>query len=372
MIRLLLAIGAGVCLLGGLGRAEEWRLFIGTYTTKDNNSQGIYTAKLDTAGQLSPVTAAGTARNPSFLAISPNGKHLYAALENKDGHVQSFAIKPDGTLAEVNQQPTGGAGTAYVGVDAIGAHVLAANYNSGSVASFPLAENGGLREKSSLIVFEGSGPNPKRQKSPHAHSIYAAPGNKIVYACDLGTDHVWIFDFDAASGVLKYASPPSASVPPGSGPRHLAIHSNDKWLYVLNEMGCSVTTFVRDVDTGGLNAQGTLSTLPEGTPAEGNLSAEIFCHPTGRWLYASNRGHNSITVFAIDPASGKLAWIENVPAQVDTPRSFAIDPTGAWIVAAGQKSNSLALLKLDPATGKLTDSTQRAEVPAPVCVTFAK
>ena len=345
--------------------------YIGTYT-KPGKSEGVYVSRLDTGtGKLGAVELAGKAASPSFVALSPDGKHLYAAIEDGGGSVGAFAVGAGGKLTALNQQPAGGGGTCHIWVDATGRNVLAANYGGGSIVCFKTNADGSLGARSAFVQFEGTGPDKRRQEKPHAHAIYTDPANQFVYACDLGTDSVWTFRFDAEKGTLTPAEPAAAKVPPGGGPRHLAIHPNGKFAYVNNEMTLSVTAFSRDPASGALTAMHTLPTLPEGTPTAGVSTAEIFCHPTGKWLYASNRGHDSIAVYAI-AADGKLAWIETAPAQVKVPRGFGIDPTGKWLVAAGQGDDKIAVLKIDPATGKLTPNGSTAEVGAPVCILFGR
>ena len=345
--------------------------YIGTYT-KPAKSEGVYVSKLDTdTGKLGPVELAGKAASPSYVALSPDGKFLYAAVESGKGAVAAFAVGADKKLTTLNEQPAGGDGTCHIWVDATGKNVLAANYGGGSIVGFRANADGSLGERSFFQQYEGTGPDKARQEKPHAHAIYTDSTNQFAYACDLGTDNVWTYRFDAAKGALKAAEPASAKVPPGAGPRHLAIHPNGRFAYANNEMGLSVTAFTRDTTTGALASVQNLSTLPEGTATKGVSTAEIFCHPTGKWLYASNRGHNSIAVYAI-AADGKLTWIETAPAGVKVPRGFGIDPTGKWLVAAGQEDDKIAVLKIDPATGKLTPNGSTAEVGAPVCILFAQ
>ncbi len=345
--------------------------YIGTYT-KPGKSEGVYVSKLDTdTGKLGSVELAGKAPSPSYVALSPDGKFLYAAVESGKGSVASFAVGAGGKLTALNEQPAGGDGTCHIWVDATGKTVLAANYGGGSIVGYRTNADGSLGERSAFVQFEGTGPDKARQEKPHGHGIYTDASNQFVYACDLGTDNVWTFLFDAAKGTLKPAEPASAKVPAGAGPRHLAIHPNGRFAYANNEMGLSVTAFNRDTKTAALTPVQTLSTLPEGTPTKGVSTAEIFCHPSGKWLYASNRGHDSIAVYAI-AADGKLTWIETAPAGVKVPRGFGIDPTGKWLVAAGQEDDKIAVLKIDPTTGKLTPNGSTAEVGAPVCILFQR
>ena len=330
-------------------------------------SEGIYRGGIDTdTGKLDPLTPAGAAKYPNFLALSPDGKFLYATL---DAAVEAFAVQPDGALRPLDKELSGGAGACHVSVDETGRHVFVANYDGGCIACFGTNPDGSLGERTALMPFTGSGPDPKRQTKPYAHSVYPDPANKFVYACDLGTDHVWIFKFDAARGTLVPNDPPSAKVPPGSGPRHLAFHPNGKFVYVANEMGHSVTVFSRDAGSGALTALQTVSTLSLETPIQGVTTAEIACPAPGKWLYVSNRGCDTISVFSIAP-DGKLTLVQSASSVAQMPRRFAIDPTGRWLIAAGQKDNRIAVLKIDPATGRLTPTDQVAEVASPICVLF--
>jgi 6-phosphogluconolactonase len=351
-------------------QAADATFYIGTYT-KPGKSQGIYVGTLNTeTGKLGPLKLAAETKNPSFVALSPNGKYLYACGEGGGGGLAAFAVQPDGTLKPLNQGDTGGAGACHVTVDATGGTVLAANYGGGSIAAFPTKPDGSLGDRSAFVQYTGSGPNPKRQKEPHAHSIYTDAANKFVYSPDLGTDNVWIFKLDPAKGTLTATEPPSGKVPPGSGPRHFAIHPNGKLAFANNEMTLTATAFKRDESTGALTAIETVSTLPEGTQIDGFSTAEIFCHPTGKWLYVSNRTHDTIAVFSI-AADGKLKLIENAPAGVKVPRGFGLDPSGKWLITGGQNDDRIAVHKIDPATGKLTLTSETAEVGSPVCVLFA-
>ena len=369
-MKLLLPIIASTAFASAASAADA-PFYIGTYT-KPGGSEGIYAATLDTeTGKLGPVKLAGKAASPSYLAMSPDGKFLYAAIEDGEGAVAAFAVGAGAKLTALNQKPSGGSGTCHISTDATGRTVLAANYGGGNIAGFRVKDDGSLGERSAFVQYEGTGPNKERQEKPHAHSIATDPANKLVYSCDLGTDHIWIFQFDPKTGTLTPNNPASDKVPPGAGPRHFAIHPNGRFAYVNNEMGLSVTAFTRDAANGALTAIQTLPSLPAGTPPEGVSTAEAFCHPTGKWLYVSNRGHNTIAVYAI-AEDGKLTWIENANAQVKVPRGFAIDPSGKWLIAAGQEDNKLAVLKIDATTGHLTPAGSTAEVSMPVCILFAR
>lgn len=359
-----------LAMLSASAFAADATFYLGTYT-KPGKSQGIYVGTLDTTtGKLGPLELAGEVKSPSFVALSPDGRFLYAAMESGGGSVGAFAVGAEGKLTALNEQPSGGGGACHVWVDATGKNVFVANYGGGNIAAFQTKADGALGERTAFVQFTGSGPNLKRQEKPHGHAIYTDATNKFVYACDLGTDKVWIFKFDASKGTLTPAEPVFGQVPPGGGPRHLALHPNGRFAYANNELTMSVTAFARNETTGALTALHTLPTLPEGASAQGASTAEIFCHPSGKWLYVSNRGHDSIATYAIG-ADGKLSWIEAAPAQVKVPRGFGIDPSGQWLIAAGQNDDKIAVLKIDAATGKLSPTDQTAEVGSPVCVLFA-
>ena len=349
--------------------ADTAEFYIGTYT-KPGGSLGIYRGTVDLkSGALSTPVLAGEAKSPSFLAVHPNAKFLYAAIESGGGTVGAFAIEKDGSLRRLNDESTKGAGNCHVTVHPGGKHVLAANYGGGSIAALPIREDGSVAPASAFIQHTGSGPNPSRQKEPHAHSIYVS--GDFAYACDLGTDDVFVYRFDATKGTLTPNDPPSGKLPPGSGPRHLAFHPKGGFAYVCDEITSAVSALAHDAKKGTLTAIQTLSTLPDGyADARKNSTAEIFCHPNGRFVYVSNRGHDSIAVFAIG-GDGKLTNVQIAPAGVKVPRGFALSPDGGWLVAAGQDSNSLASHKVDPMTGKLTPASQVNGVGAPVCVVFA-
>ena len=348
--------------------ADSVDFYIGTYT-KPGGSLGIYRGSLNPeSGELKMPVLAGEAKSPSFLALHPNGKFLYAAMEQGGGAIGAFAIEKDGSLRRLNEDSTKGAGNCHVAVDPSGKNVLGANYGSGSVACLPIREDGSVAPASAFIQHAGKSVNAGRQAEPHAHSAYFNGG--FAYVCDLGTDDIFAYRFDAAKGSLTPNDPPSGKVPPGSGPRHLAFHPKGGFAYVNDEMTSSVTVFAHDAEKGTLTALQTLSTLPPGVAgAEKNSTAEIFCHPNGRFVYVSNRGHDSIAVFAIG-ADGKLTSVEVAPARVKVPRGFGISPDGRWLVAAGQNSDSLAAHRIDPETGKLTPAGEVSGVGSPVCVVF--
>jgi 6-phosphogluconolactonase len=354
--------------------AGVFTVYVGTYT--GNESKGIYAFELDPGtGKTGPVRLVAETENPSFLALHPDGQHLYAVNETssfngeKGGGLSAFKITGDGSLAALNQKSTKGGAPCHLSIAPDGGSALVANYGGGSVISYRLETGGRLGEEGSFIQHHGSSVNEQRQEGPHAHGIYLAPGGKFALVPDLGLDRVLVYEFDGSNGRLSAAAQPSASVAPGSGPRHLAIHPNAKFVFVLNELSSTVTTFMFDPDTGAMKALGTVSTLPD--RFEGNSTAEIFVHPNGRFVYASNRGHDSIAVFGIEETSGKLTLVEHEPTGGRTPRNFNIDPSGRWLLAANQNSGTVSVFKIDPQSGKLSRHGEQVKVPTPVCLVFS-
>ncbi|MGV3616503.1 MAG: lactonase family protein [Fimbriimonas sp.] len=351
------------------GPVPEVDMFVGTYTSP-TGSKGIYRAKLNVeTGAISSPELAVEAANPSFLALHPQGRFLYAVHETDDGRVSAYAIGDGRALRHLNTVPTDGAHPCHLSVDRQGKNVFVAAYSGGSLAVVPLRADGSLGPLSGLIMNTGSGPDRNRQNEPHMHAVYPDPENRFVYACDLGTDEVLAFRYDAEKGVLAACDPRSAKVPAGAGARHLAMHPSGRLAFVNNEMGNSVTVFRRDPETGTMQPVQTVSTLPEG--ATGSATAEIECHPNGRWLYVSNRGHDSIAGYHIGD-DGTLKAMEVQPLGVKTPRSFAIDSSGKWMVVAGQNSNNLESFRIDTRTGQLMPTGLKASIGSPVCVVFDK
>ena len=352
-------------------------MFIGTYTGEKTKSQGIYALRMDPGtGALSEPVLAGEAKNPSFLALHPSRRFLYAACEvwdagGKGGGVGAFAVDPAGTgeLSPLNHESSGGAGPCYVAVDPSGKVALVANYGGGTVASLPIDPDGRLRPAASAIQHEGKGPNPRRQEKPHAHSINVDPTGKYALACDLGTDEVRVYKLDAATGALAPHDPPAAKTAPGSGPRHLAFHPNAKFAFVINELANTVTAFAWDGQRGTLSEIQTIGTLPDGF-AGNNTTAEVAVHPSGKFLYGSNRGHDSIAIFQVDSASGRLTARGHQSTQGKSPRHFAVDPSGAFLVAANQGTDNLVVFRIDPSSGALSPTGATATVGSPVCVRF--
>ncbi|MCP5557719.1 MAG: lactonase family protein [Verrucomicrobiaceae bacterium] len=256
-------------------------------------------------------------------------------------------------------------------VDHAGKLAAIANYGSGSCASYAIQDDGSLAEAASFFQHEGSGSNPKRQAGPHAHSVNFSPDNRLAFVCDLGLDKVLVYKIDPATGKMEPNNPAFANLAPGSGPRHLAIHPSGKFIFVNNEMAMTETVFSYDAEKGVLTEVQTVSTLPpedQGKP--GYSTAESVTHPNGKFVYVSNRTHDTIAVFQCDPETGKLTLIQNAHAEGQIPRNFCLDPTGKWMIVAHQNSNTVALFRVDPETGKLSFTGKKQPVGGCVCVRF--
>jgi len=355
---------------------DEYFVYIGTYTKGD--SEGIYAYRFDAAsGQLSSLGAVAKLREPSFLAIHPNNRFLYAVSESddfdaeKNGSVSGFEIDSEsGGLTAMNTVSSKGAWPCHLNIDQTGKTLAVANYRSGTVATISLDADGKLGSGGAAIQNSGSSVHP-RQQTPHAHSVDFSPDNRYLISADLGTDQVDVFRVDTESAALKANDPAFAKVNPGSGPRHFAFHPNSKYGYVINEIQSTVTAFDWDSEQGSLTEIQTISTLPEDFTEE-STTAEVAIHPSGKFLYGSNRGHDSISVFAIDESSGKLTATERTSTQGKKPRSFSIDPTGQFLFAVNQDTDSLVLFRIDQQTGRLTQEGESLQVPSPVCVKFVK
>lgn len=375
---ILAAMVSQVCAADTPAASEGTELvYVGTYTGP--MSRGIYAYRLDLAsGRCAPLGVAAEVKSPSFLAVHPSRKFLYSVNEISDldgkptGGVSAFAIDPaSGKLTLLNQQSSQGAGPCHLVVDKTGQSVLVANYGGGTVAALPIDADGKLRPAASAIQHKGSSVNPARQEAPHAHSINLDPGNRFAVAADLGLDKVLVYRFEPAASKLVPNDPPAATLKPGSGPRHFAFHPSAKFGYVINEILCTLTAFAYDDQHGRLTELETISTLPEGEKLKPEYStAEVQVHPSGKFVYGSNRGHDSITVFAVDEARGTLRWVENKSTQGKTPRGFGIDPSGRYLLAANQDSHTIKVFRIDQSTGRLTATGETLEVGSPVCVKF--
>jgi 6-phosphogluconolactonase len=356
--------------------AETIRIYVGTYTTGD--SKGIYLCEMDMeTGMLTCLDHTSGAVNPSFLELDPQGRRLYAVSEIGDwngeetGGVYAYAIDPGtGKLTYLNAQSSEGQGPCHVSVHESGRYVLVANYVEGSVAALPVLSDGSLGKATAAVRHEGSSVNPERQTKPYAHMIITDPQSRHVYVPDLGTDKIMIYRLDLEKGTLLPNDPPSASVTPGSGPRHLVFHPALPFAYLINEMGSVITVFSHDAASGGLETIQNISTLPPDFHGV-NHTADIHITGSGQYLYGSNRGHDSLTMFRIDQRSGMLWLIGHESTQGDTPRNFYIDPTDTFLLAANMRSDAIVTFRIDHKTGRLISTGHSVRIPAPVCLKSA-
>lgn len=373
LTRSLLMVSFVMLVISSTASAESLRFYIGTYTKGE--SKGIYQSTLDTAtGKLSTPKLVAETPDPSFLALSKDGKTLVAVNElseykgEKSGSVTSFSVTEDGKLTSLSTQSTHGGWPCHLEISPNGRRVYVANYGGGNLAVLPLRKTGKLGQ-ASMIQHEGKSVNPNRQESPHAHAVYTDPSGKYVLAADLGIDQVLVYQWDKEKKTLVANDPAHVKITPGSGPRHLAFNKNGKRVYVLNEILSTIELHQFSAD-GKLTKVQSVSTLP--ADFSGNSStAEIHMHASGKWLYSSNRGHNSIAIFKVNAKSGELTLIDNQSTEGETPRQFMIDPTGQYLLAANQGTSNIAVLKIDQKTGKLSSTGQQINVPMPVCVLFA-
>ncbi|RMF04192.1 MAG: lactonase family protein [Chloroflexi bacterium] len=353
-------------------------VYIGTYTQPlphvAGRGEGIYACRFNPAdGSLSrPVLASDAAVSPSYLAVAPNRRTLYAVQETDEGHnpaVFAFAIEPDGGLRYLNHQPAHGGLPCHVSVDSTGRFVLAANYGAGSVVVFPVDDDGRMRPATDVVRHSGSGPNPARQEGPHAHQAAFGPENNVVFVPDLGLDKIMAYRLNAESGQLVPHDPPFCPVHPGAGPRHVAFHPGGRFAFGINELDATVIVFAhRD---GTLTPGHTATALPADFSGEPS-GAAIRVSPDGRFVYAANRGHDSIAIFAFDEATATLTPLGHRATQGQTPRDFAIDPAGAFLLAANQDSDTIVTFHINRQTGALNATGHVTRVPNPVCVVFVR
>ena len=362
----------------GAAQAERYRVFVGTYTGGDSISKGVYSCEFDAeTGKLSEPVLAAELINPSFLAIHPSGKYLYAVNEVSEGPgrgngaVTALTINADGTLTKINHQASEGGAPCHCNVDSTGTNLLIANYGGGNVAVYPISEDGSLKPVSCNIQHEGSSVDKSRQGAPHAHSINISSDNKFAYAADLGLDKIMIYKLDAEAHTLTPASQPAALVTPGGGPRHFAIHPSSKFAYTNNEITMVVTGFSRNPEDGSLKAIQEISTIPAGFDGR-KSTAECLVHPSGKFLYVSTRGHETITAFMIDQETGLLTYVENEPTGGKEPRNFFIDPSGKWLLAENQNSDTVYVFSIDQQTGALKPTGDFVTVGRPVCIRMVK
>jgi 6-phosphogluconolactonase len=361
--------------------SHDYYVYVGTYTNGD--SKGIYLYRFDEkTGQLTSGGLAAESSNPSFVITDPTHRYLYAVNEMADrdpnaprggfhkGSISSYAIDPKtGALKFLNSVSSGGSGPCHLVIDKLGKILFVANYGSGSVASYAILKDGSIGAMTWFDQHHGSSANPKRQEGPHAHEVVISPDNRFLFVPDLGLDHILIYRIDEAKRTFSANDPAYVAVNPGLGPRHFAFAPDGKFAYAVCEMGSSVVAFSYNRQTGALTVIQTISTLPSGYSGQ-DASAEIQIDKSGRFLYASNRGQNTITEFQIDKTTGKLTPVQNISTEGKTPRNFVIDPSGKYLIAANQDSNNMVVFTIDPASGHLTPANQNIELGAPVCLTF--
>ena len=348
-------------------RGENLFVYFGTHVA--GPGKGFSLAHFDTTtGALSKPEFLLEAPAPAYFIIAPDGKHLYTC--NSTGFVSAYAIdRATARLTLLNQVPSGGGDPSYISLDRTGQYVFVANYDGGNIATWRLRPDGGIGERTAFVQHTGHGVNPQRQSHAFAHSIHVDLTNRFVLVADLGLDELFVYKFDAKTGSLTPNDPPFATVKPGSGARHMVFYPNGRWVYLITEMGSTIIQFDWDSTRGTLKELQTVSTLPPDFHGNSGCS-EITIHPNGKFLYASNRGHDSIAVFAIDAKSGRLTPVEYAPSGGKTPRNFALDRAGRWMLVTNHDSNVARVFRIDQATGKLTPVGSPVEVPYPFCPRF--
>jgi 6-phosphogluconolactonase len=375
---LLVSCSAGIAQERDMGSPDLYTVYVGTFPSP--KSKGIYMFRFDaSSGTASPrvATLAIEAPKPGSLKLHPNGQFLYSANETDEyegkpgGSASAYAIRKDGGLELLNMRASGGKGPCYVNVDPTGRSLLLAHYNGGCVSTFPLRKDGSLGEIASFIQHTGSSVDPIRQTHAYAHWIGTDFLNQHALVCDLGLDKIFIYPFDPTTAELGNSRVPFVSVRPGSGPRHLAFHPNGRWVYVINEMGNTMMVFDYDAQRGHMRQVQSISTLPAGFSGT-NTCAEVLVHPNGRFVYGSNRGHNSIVVYSVDLASGTLSLVQHQATGGMTPRGMALDPAGRWLVVGNQDSDNAFVFGVNRETGRLNSTDQMIEVGSPSCFVFAR
>jgi 6-phosphogluconolactonase len=366
--RFFIAAAALLCLLP-TAFSQDLTAYVGTYTR--GKSKGIYAWRFSpSTGKLSALGLMAETSNPSFLAVHPNRRYLYAVNENAEGSVSAFAIdSATGKLTFLNSASSRGNGPCHLAVDRSGKYLFVANYGSGSTTVLPVRDNGSLGEALAFVQHQGSSVNKQRQAGPHAHCVTQSPDGRYLLVEDLGLDQVLVYRFDTSKGTLTPNDPAFGTLAPGTGPRHLAFSNGARFAYVLGEMLSNITAFRYNASRGSLESFQTVSLLPADFHGN-NSGAEVAVHPNGKFLYGSNRGNDSIAVFTIDAAKGTLAPVDRVPTQGKTPRNFAIDPTGAYLFAANQDSDNVVLFRIDLRTGIPKATGDVLEAGSPVCLTF--
>lgn len=349
--------------------AGNYLVYVGTYTHEE--SKGIYAYRFNTSiGKLSNIGLVAEVTHPSFLAIHPNQKFLYAVSETDDGSLVSYAIDhATGKLTKLNSVSSKGGWPCHMSVDKTGSTLAVANYTTGNIAAFLIQPDGSLGEASAFDQHQPEKYKGQRQPGPLAHSADFSPNNRFLITSDKGVDKLFVYRFDPKNSSLTPNDPAFLRIDPASGPRHFAFHPNGRWAYGNNESASSLNVYSFDGAKGVLTKMQTVSTLPANHTGR-NSTAETEVHPSGKFVYVSNRGHNSIALFSVDQAKGTVTLVDHFPTQGNTPRNFAVDPTGQYILAANQRSDDIFVFRLDTETGRLTPTGEKATTDAPVCITY--
>jgi len=367
-VRVLFCASVAIALARG-APATDMFVYFGSHSS--GPGAGFSLARFDTAtGALSKPEFLLEAKEPAFFVISADGSRLYTCNSGTPGGLSSYSVEPHtGNLTLLNRVLAGGGDTSFVSLDKSGRHVLVANYDGGSVAVFALKSDGSIGDWTGFDQHKGRGVDPVRQTHAYAHAIVLDEANRFALVPDLGVDRLYVYKFDEATGALSPNAPPYISVAPGSGPRHVRFHPNGRWVYLINEIACTIEAFNWNPKAGTLDPIQTVSTLPPDYHGL-NACAELEIHPNGRFLYGANRGHDSIAVFAIDQGTGRLSLVELHPCGGRTPRNFAFDPTAKWIVLTNQDSSNAVVFQVDPNSGRLNQIGNPVPVPAPFCERF--
>ena len=350
---------------------QKIELYVGTYT-KGSPAEGIYYAELDLAtGKFDNLTLVARSENPGFVAIHPQNNWLYALQSGGCGKVKAFSINIETQQLELlNTQPSGGAGPCHISLDSEGKYLLVANYASGSVAVFPIKDDGSLAPVTAQIQHHGASVT-SRQQGPHAHSINLSPNNAYAYVADLGLDKIMIYKFDDQTGQLITNDPPFVQLKPGAGPRHLTFDAQGHFVYVINELDATITVFSYQAASGALIELQTIPTLPADVSGT-NACAEVKIHPNNKFLYGSNRGHDSIVIYRIDQQNGQLTLVGFQTQGIDEPRHFNIDPSGQYCLIGNQDINNVALFAIDQTSGLLTPTSAKLDIGKPICIKFKR
>lgn len=349
--------------------AADLFVYFGSHSKGPNI--GFSLAHFDTdTGHLTTPVFLQEAVAPAYFTIHPDGRHLYTCNSDPGSSVSAYAIDPaTARLTLLNEKPSGGGEPCYAGLDATGRFLMIANYSAGNIAVFALRPDGSLGERTAFVQHTGSSINPDRQTQPHAHTIRVDANNRFVLVADLGVDKLFVYRFDPKTGGLQPNDPPFVTVPPGSGPRHLAFHPNGRHVYLINELSSTIIHFGWNADRGVLTPLETVSTLPEDFKGT-STCAEVLIHPSGKFVYATNRGHDSVAVFSVGARTGRLTPIQHIPTRGKTPRNCEFDPTGKWLLVSNHDSNNAVVFGIDPKSGRLTQTGEPVTVPSPFCERF--